>query len=100
MSPSYISKAFDLLRSGRSYVWDKKFGKSYRVSYGIVLACFVVGIILNFAFRQILVGLNKKLDAGEQAWAQDNDRLEATARAEGITVEEALEMKKGFRYLY
>jgi hypothetical protein len=40
------------------------------------------------------------LEAGESAWAENNDRLEATARAEGITVEEALEMKKGFRYLY
>lgn len=83
-----------------SYVWDKKFGKTYRVSYGIVLACFAVGIILNFAFRQILIGLNKKLEAGEQAWAANNERIEATAEAEGMTKEEVLAMRKGFRYLY
>ncbi|KAJ9114534.1 hypothetical protein QFC20_001407 [Naganishia adeliensis] len=83
-----------------SYVWDKRFGKSYRVSYGIVLACFAIGIILNFAFRQILIGLNKKLEAGEQAWAADNERIDATAEAEGITREEVMDMRRGFRYLY
>lgn len=100
-TPERVSKLrSSQFRCPSSYVWDKKFGKSYRVSYGIVLACFTIGIILNFVFRQILIGLNKKLEAGEQAWAENNERIDATAEAEGITREEVMDMRRGFRYLY
>lgn len=52
--------------------------------------------------RYILIYQNKKLDEsefGEMTEAQ-RDRIAEAARLEGLTFEEAMEKKKGFRYLY
>ena len=51
--------------------------------------------------RCILVWQNKRLDREEldmQKGAQ-RERIEEAARLEGITLEEALRRKRGFRYL-
>ena len=51
--------------------------------------------------RGILVSQNKRLDREEhdmQKGAQ-RERIEEAARLEGITFEEALRRKRGFRYL-
>ena len=52
--------------------------------------------------RCILVQMNKKLDRDELGALKGANlaRIEESARIEGITIEEALERKKGFRYLY
>lgn len=82
-----------------SYVWALK-EDGYRKSYGIVLAMFGVTIMGSYAFRLILVDLNKKLEAGESAWETSRDVAEQTARVEVMeSTDEALRMKRGFRYL-
>ncbi|CAG9955839.1 unnamed protein product [Clonostachys rosea f. rosea IK726] len=82
-----------------SYVWDLK-ENGYRKSYGIVLSMFGLTIIGCFAFRLILVNLNKKLEAGESAWETRRDVAEQTAQVEFLgSADEALQMRRGFRYL-
>lgn len=50
----------------------------------------------------MLIHENKKLDESEVAEITEAERIriEEAARLEGLTLEEALERKKGFRYLY
>lgn len=82
-----------------SYVWDLK-ENGYRKSYGIVLAMFGITIVGSFIFRMILISLNKKLEAGEAAWEMRADVVAETARVEILDNEdEALRMRRGFRYL-
>lgn len=52
--------------------------------------------------RCILIHDNKKLARSDlgQLNAADRERIEEFARLEGIALEEALERKRGFRYLY
>ena len=52
--------------------------------------------------RQILVRDNKRLNEDELGALKgaNRDRIEEFARLEGITLEEAMERKRGFRYLY
>ena len=52
--------------------------------------------------RQMLIRKNEILDRDERA-AMDSvnrERVEEAARLEGLTLEQALERRKGFRYLY
>ncbi|KAM0255284.1 hypothetical protein ACHAQJ_005939 [Trichoderma viride] len=81
-----------------SYVWDLS-DNGYRKSYGIVLSMFGVTIAGCFLFKMILSNLNKKLEAGEEAWEARPDVTEKTAQAELEDLDEALRMRKGFRYL-
>lgn len=82
-----------------SYVWNLS-ENGYRKSYGIVLAMFGISIIGCFTFRMILVNLNKKLDAGEAAWEAREDVTDKAQKLEHFEQEdEALKMRKGFRYL-
>ena len=61
---------------------------------------FCSTIICCLAFRQILASLNDKLEAGEAAWVTADDIVKETARAEHLdALDEALDMKRGFRYL-
>jgi hypothetical protein len=50
----------------------------------------------------MLVRRNKKLDADEKVAMEGANmaRVEEAARIEGITFEQAMERRKGFRYLY
>ena len=45
---------------------------------------------------------NRKLDADEKAAVEgaNRTRVEEAARLEGITFEQAMERRKGYRYLY
>lgn len=77
-----------------SYVWDLK-DNGYRKSYGIVLSMFCVAIAGCWVFRMTLVGLNGELERGDgrHGARQPGDR-------EFVTIpDEALHMRKGFRYL-
>jgi MFS family permease len=76
-----------------SCVWDLP-ENGFRKSYGIVLSMFGVTIVGCFLFRLILQGLNKKLEATEVA-----ADTEKTTQAEVEDLDEALRMRKGFRYL-
>lgn len=57
---------------------------------------------MRAVIRQMLVRENRKLDADEQTAMQgaNRARVEEAARLEGITFEQAMERRKGFRYLY
>lgn len=82
-----------------SYVWGLK-ANGYRGSYGIVTAMFGTTIIGCWVLRVILVNLNKKLEAGEKAWESSRHVTEKTQRVEHLeSSDEALAMKRGFRYL-
>lgn len=50
----------------------------------------------------MLIKENKKLDANElgDMSPEKRERIEDAARLEGLTMEEALERNRGFRYLY
>ena len=52
--------------------------------------------------RQILIRKNKKLDADEKLAIEGTNRtrVEDAAKLEGITFEQAMERRKGYRYLY
>ncbi|KAK4169696.1 tartrate transporter [Cladorrhinum sp. PSN259] len=90
-----------------SYVWvmdpnnQKRTG--FRKSYGVVMAMFGVAIIGCYIFRVMLVRLNRKLQAGEDAgWETHADVAARTAQVEGLTdnsVEGTTKLKAGFRYL-
>ncbi len=57
---------------------------------------------LQQVIRQILERENRKLDADEKAVMDSADRfrVEEAAKIEGITFEQAIERRKGYRYLY
>lgn len=76
-----------------SYVWSLN-ANGYRNSYGIVTAMFGVTIFGCWIFRIALGRLNDKLAESEVAQlgrGDDGDFLESA--------DEALRMRKGFRYL-
>jgi MFS family permease len=82
-----------------SYVWSMT-ENGYRKSYGTVTAMFGITIVGCFLFKLILVNLNKKLEAGEKAWESKPDVVNKTRAVEHLeSSDEALAMKKGFRYL-
>ncbi|KAJ7643696.1 MFS general substrate transporter [Roridomyces roridus] len=58
------------------------------------------GVVLRI--RQHLVWRNKRLEEDEQVAVQgaDEERVREAALLEGITFEQAMEKRKGFRYLY
>lgn len=83
-----------------SYVWQMP-ENGFRKSYGIVIAMFGVAAAGCFWFRQILIGINKKIDAAERAVDEaDADRQQA--KGEQVQLEGDAEVKglaRGFRYL-
>ncbi|KAF9527383.1 MFS transporter [Crepidotus variabilis] len=85
-----------------SYSWKASWGPQYHQSMGITLAALVVSSSLAFVVRQILVRENRKLDENEKTALEGADRLrvEQAAKLEGITFDQAMERRKGFRYLY
>jgi len=85
-----------------SYVWIAKWGPTYHKSMVIGLISLVLCIAIAFLIRQILIRENRALEAQELNLLEraNRERIEEFARLEGITFEEALVRKKGFRYLY
>lgn len=53
------------------------------------------------AIRQMLIQKNKKLDSDERAALEGNQaRVAEAAHLEGMTLEQAIERRKSYRYLY
>ncbi|KAI3621230.1 tartrate transporter [Moniliophthora roreri] len=82
-----------------SFVWKAQWGPEYHQSMVISLCGLVLSSVLALTLRQMLVRENKRLDADELQGA-NRARVEEAAKLEGISFEEALERRKGFRYLY
>lgn len=78
-----------------SYVWDLS-DNGYRKSYGIVTAMYGVTIVGFWAFRMILVNLNKKIEECEVA---DAGAEQGTENGFIESADESLRVRKGFRYL-
>ncbi|KAJ7572896.1 major facilitator superfamily domain-containing protein [Mycena floridula] len=85
-----------------SYTWKAAWGPEYHQSMLISLCAIVFTNVLALVMRQILLRENRKLDSDERAALEGADRVrvEEAARLEGITFDQAMERRKGFRYLY
>ncbi|KLO20543.1 MFS general substrate transporter [Schizopora paradoxa] len=85
-----------------SYVWKVEWGPQYTQSMAICISSMGFSIMLALIIRRMLMLENKRLDEDELGASRgvDRERIEEFAKLEGITVKEALEKKRGFRYLY
>ncbi|EJD08020.1 MFS transporter [Fomitiporia mediterranea MF3/22] len=85
-----------------SYTWKAAWAPLYHQSMIIGTAAMVLSSFLAFVMRCMLKRMNKRLDEDELGALKDanRERVEDAALLEGITLEEAMERKKGFRYLY
>jgi len=85
-----------------SFIWKAQWGPEYHQSMIIALCALALSTILSLVIRQMLIRENRVLDAQEilELKGAKRERVEEFARLEGITFEEALLRKKGFRYLY
>ncbi|THU91332.1 MFS general substrate transporter, partial [Dendrothele bispora CBS 962.96] len=85
-----------------SYVWKAEWGPEYHQSMIVSLVALALSTVLALVIRQLIIRDNKKLDTDERAAMEgaDRTRVEEAARLEGITFEQAMERRKGFRFLY
>jgi hypothetical protein len=81
-----------------SYVWNLS-ENGYRKSYGIVTAMYGITIVGFWAFRMILVNLNKKLEESEAEWDAGHTDTQTGDVVFMESADESLRMRKGFRYL-
>lgn len=92
---AFINAFSQLGNIAGSYVWNSK-DHGFRNSYGVVLAMFVATIAGCALIRLQLARLNRRLAAAEDdcatlPGAADQDIIDSP--------DEALRMRKGFRYL-
>ncbi|KAJ7364887.1 MFS general substrate transporter [Mycena albidolilacea] len=102
-----------------SYTWKSAWGPAYHQSMIISLCSLALTSVMAFGkfnplflflgterqppgIRQHLLRKNKQLDEDERVAMQGADevRVREAAILEGITFEQAMERRKGFRYLY
>ncbi|KAF7302955.1 Tartrate transporter [Mycena kentingensis (nom. inval.)] len=89
-----------------AYFWRNNWAPRYAQSCYISLAALVISTITALVIRQRLIAMNAKLDAeADNAAATvlsgtNEDRVKKAAHLEGITVHQALQNRRGFRYLY
>ncbi|KAL5483141.1 hypothetical protein ACEPAI_8370 [Sanghuangporus weigelae] len=85
-----------------SYAWKAEWGPQYHQSMEISVAALAFSVSLASVMRFILIRKNKRLDEDEIGGLKEANqkRIEDAACLEGITMEEAMKRKKGFRYLY
>ncbi|KAF8574831.1 MFS general substrate transporter [Ramaria rubella] len=85
-----------------SFIWKANWGPEYHQSMIISLCALALASILSLVIRQMLIRDNRKLDAQDLLVLKGahRERVEEYARLENISFDEAVERKKGFRYLY
>ncbi|KAF8184189.1 hypothetical protein BJ912DRAFT_975239 [Pholiota molesta] len=85
-----------------SYTWKGAWGPKYHQSMAISLGALLISTILALVMRQILIRENRKLDNDEKSAMEgaNRTRVEEAARLEGLTFEQAMQRRKGYRYLY
>ncbi|KAJ7643675.1 MFS general substrate transporter [Roridomyces roridus] len=85
-----------------SYTWKSEWGPLYHQSMIISLCGLCLSTVMSFGIRHHLIQRNKKLDEDERAAMQGANevRVKEAAILEGISFEQAMERRKGFRYLY
>ncbi|KAL0574876.1 hypothetical protein V5O48_007088 [Marasmius crinis-equi] len=85
-----------------AFTWKAEWGPKYHQSMVISLAGLALSSVLALVIRQMVIRENRRLDEDEKA-AMDGAnrvRVEEAARLEGITFDEAMRRRRGFRYLY
>ncbi|KAI0767023.1 major facilitator superfamily domain-containing protein [Fomes fomentarius] len=84
-----------------SYIWKTSWAPGYRPSMYISVAALCFATVLTFVIRGILVHENKifEREEFENLGEGGHKRIEEAARLEGISYAEALQRKRGFRYL-
>ncbi|KAJ7160184.1 MFS general substrate transporter [Mycena filopes] len=85
-----------------SYTWKAAWGPQYHQSMLISLCSLVLSSVISLGIRRHLMLRNRKLDEDERVAMQGADeiRVKEAAILEGISFEQAMERRKGFRYLY
>ncbi|VDC00197.1 unnamed protein product [Peniophora sp. CBMAI 1063] len=83
-----------------SFTWKAEWGPDYHPSMWISLGALILTSVLGLVVRYMLIAENRQLEREELADPATRERIEDAARLEGITVQEALARKRGFRYLY
>lgn len=81
-----------------SYVWALS-DNGFRKSYGIVLSMFGITVVGCWVIRIMLNNLNDKLEAVEGASESRRDVADKASVEIMDSPDEALRMRKGFRYL-
>jgi len=68
----------------------------------ISLCAFAFASFIAFVIRTMIVRDNKRMEHAELdlMHGAERERIEEAARLEGITFDEAVRRRKGFRYLY
>ncbi|KAF8554138.1 MFS general substrate transporter [Imleria badia] len=85
-----------------SYIWKTSWGPEYHQSMIIAICSLVLSTVLGLIMRQMLIRENKRMEREERELMEgpERERIEEAARLEGISFEEAVRRRKGFRYLY
>ncbi|KAF8751161.1 Major Facilitator Superfamily [Rhizoctonia solani] len=86
-----------------SFAWKVQWSPKYHQSMIIGIATLAFSSALAFVIRTMLIRANRKMDQQDMDALQnegDAERVREAARLEGITVEEAIRRRRGFRYLY
>lgn len=86
-----------------SFIWKSSWGPSYRIPAGICMASLILAMGLYISIRQILVNKNKKLERmAAEDMTEDSEGYEELgkyAKLEGISIAEAMENRRNFRYI-
>ncbi|RPD58874.1 MFS general substrate transporter [Lentinus tigrinus ALCF2SS1-7] len=84
-----------------SFIWKSEWGPEYRPSMFISMGTLGLGAVLATVIRCILARQNKRLEREEvdSLTSSEKERIENAARLEGLTYEDALQRRRGFRYL-
>ncbi|KXN85303.1 hypothetical protein AN958_11403 [Leucoagaricus sp. SymC.cos] len=88
-----------------SFLWRSEWSPKYEPSMIIGICSLVLAIALSFIVRTILVYANVQLQRHEVQQALidgtgSRDRVREAAKLEGLTMDEALQRRHKFRYLY
>jgi len=86
-----------------AFVWKVQWSPQYRPSMIIGICSLLVAIALAFVIRTMLIRENRRMDQAEDESslnASKRERIKQAAEIEGITIAEALDKQRGFRYLY
>ncbi|KAN0081227.1 Major facilitator superfamily domain containing protein [Tylopilus felleus] len=85
-----------------SYVWKSSWGPQYHQSIIISICSLVLSTVLGLIMRQMLIRENKRMEREERQLMEgpERERTEEAAKLEGISFEEAVQRRRGFRYLY
>ncbi|KAG6332103.1 hypothetical protein ID866_6983 [Astraeus odoratus] len=84
------------------YIWRANWGPQYRQTMLITSCSYAFAISVAFIIRRLLIRENKRMEQLEIDSMERTqlERIEKAAELEGITFEEAVTRRKGFRYLY